>query len=215
MTSDAKVRNSSSAAAADEAAGRRRVALVFDDGPAPQNHGKLLALLAEEGARVTFSFVGQAVAAHPELARAAVAAGHEVMNHTQTHPHLKETSSATIEREVCRAQEEIVRAAAFAPRWFWAPNGEWDERIAAAVRAAGLEHYPTARFHFVSSEDWDKSVDAETIFRRATGDVRAETLLLFHEWREETLGQLSRIFAELRRQGCEFVTFSDLAGGGT
>jgi peptidoglycan/xylan/chitin deacetylase (PgdA/CDA1 family) len=63
----------------------------------------------------------------------------------------------------------------------------------------------------VVSQDYDRSVGAEDIKRKATTGVKDGSVILFHEWRDETLQQLPAILAELRRQGCVFLTFSELA----
>jgi peptidoglycan/xylan/chitin deacetylase (PgdA/CDA1 family) len=196
--------------AADSAA-PRRVALIFDDGPVPAQTEKFIALLAQEKVRVTFAYVGRNVVDNPGLARAAVLAGHEIVNHSYTHPHFKELDDATIEREVRDTQLAVEKATGTQPKWFWAPFGDWDDRIAAAVRAGGLDPIPGARVHFISSDDWNRETSAAEIRRRATTGVRDKTLIICHEWREETLAELPAILAELRRQGCEFVTFSELA----
>lgn len=189
---------------------RRYVAMIFDDGPVEEQTNAFLELLAREQVEVSFAYVGQNVAAHPELARAAFDAGHELLNHSYTHPHLKELDDAAIEREVRETQEAVERATGKKPRWFWAPFGEWDARIEAAVRRAGLEHYPAQRFHFISTDDWNREVPAETIRQKATTGIQEKTIILCHEWREETFAELPRILTELKRQGCELVTFSQL-----
>lgn len=198
------------ASAADPAA-PRRVSLIFDDGPVPGQTEKFLALLARENVRVNFAYVGKNAAAHPELARAAAAAGHELVNHSYTHPHLKQLDDEAIRREAADTSAAIAEATGRAPRWFWAPFLEWDDRVASAVRAAGLEHFPREKMHFVSTDDWNPATNAARIRRLATTDIRDKTIILCHEWREETLAELPAILAELKRQGCTFVTFSELA----
>lgn len=192
---------------------RLRVALVFDDGPVVEQNTQFLALLAREKVRVTFSHVGRNVVAHPELSRAVAEAGHEIINHSYTHPHFKELDDATIQREVRETQEAIRGATGRAPRWFWTPFGDWDDRIAAAVRAAGLEHYPVQKFHFIDTKDWDTVTDAATLRKRATTDIKDGTVILCHEWPKQTLAELPAILEELKRQGVTFVTFSELAAG--
>src|SRR5262245_23501370 len=64
----------------------REVWLTIDDGPDPEDTPRLLALLAEHGARATFFVIGEKAERHPELIRDIVAAGHEVAHHTYTHP---------------------------------------------------------------------------------------------------------------------------------
>lgn len=188
-----------------------RVALIFDDGPFAGSAENFLALLAKEQVHVTFSHEGQNVAAHPELARAVAAAGHEIFNHSYTHPHFATLDDATIRREIADTQATILAATGRAPRWFWLPFGDWDNRIAAAVRAAGMEPFPTPLYHGISTEDWRDEITAATIYQRATTGIVDKTMIYCHEWPEKTLATLPAIIAELKRQGCVFVTASELA----
>jgi len=65
--------------------GTKRVALSFDDGPHPRFTPQIAEALASAGAKATFFCVGRFVEEHPEVARALLAAGHELANHTFTH----------------------------------------------------------------------------------------------------------------------------------
>lgn len=186
----------------------KRVALVFDDGPKPAEAGPLLELLAREKVPVTFSLVGDRVKENPGSARAIAAAGHEIANHSQAHAHPQDLDDAALDREVAAAQQAITAATGRAPRWYWPPFLEVDDRVRAAVARAGLSLYTPG--HLVVSKDYDRTVPAAEILRLATTDVRDGSVILFHEWRVETREQLPAILAELRRQGCEFLTFSGL-----
>lgn len=186
----------------------KRVALVFDDGPKPADAGPLLTLLAKENVKVTFALVGDRVDENPATAKTIAAAGHEVVNHSQTHVHPRDLSDEALDREVAAAQQKITASAGVAPKWYWPPFLETDDRVRAAVARAKLAIY-TPR-HLVVSMDYDRTVPAAEILRRATTDVRDGSVILFHEWRKETREQLPAVLADLRRQGFEFVTFSEL-----
>lgn len=191
------------------AADPKRVALVFDDGPRSADAEPLLALLAQEKVRVTFALVGDRVNESPATARAIVAAGHDVANHSQTHLHPKDFNDAALDREVTGGRDAIKEATGSAPRWYWPPYLETDDRLRAAVARAGMTlYYPP--HHLVVSMDYDRSVPAAEIFRLATTGVRDGSVILCHEWRAETRQQLPAILAELRRQGCTFHTFTEL-----
>jgi len=153
------------------------------------------------------------VEAHPVLARAAAAAGHDFCNHSFTHPHLRDLDDATVKDELARTSAAIERTIGRKPSFFWAPFLETDDRIARlTLEAAGLQHFPLPRAHLVSSDDWNVAkTDAAAIYRNATTGVGDLTVILFHEWRAETTAQLPAIVQELRRQGCEFMTFTELA----
>ena len=193
---------------ATEPVAAKRVALIFDDGPRPADAEALLAVLARENIHVTFALVGDRVNESPAAAKAIVAAGHEVANHSQTHAHPRIFDDAALDREVGAAQEKIRLATGVAPRWYWPPYLESDPRLGAATAKAGLTVYPLKQI--VVSMDYEPSVPAAEIYRRATTDVRDGAVILFHEWRKETREQLPAILAELRRQGCVFFTFSAL-----
>ena len=185
------------------------IALVFDDGPLPEHAPKLLELFAREKIRVTFSLVASNVQLHAETARAIVAAGHEVANHSFGHQHPKTLSDAELEHEIVAAQKVIAEKSGFTPRWYWPPFIEIDDRVRAAAKRAGIEVFPIK--NLVVSGDYDRTVNAAEIKRRATTGVTDGSVILCHEWRDETLEQLPGILAELRRQGCVFETFSELA----
>jgi len=186
----------------------KRVAFVFDDGPRPADAGALLDVLAKEKIHVTFALVGARVAESPATAHAIAAAGHEVINHSQAHAHPKDLDDAALDREVAEAQQRITAAAGVAPRWYWPPFLEVDDRVRAAAARSHLTVYSPKKI--VVSKDYDRSVPAEEIYRRATTDVIDGSVILCHEWREDTRLQLPAILAELRRQNCVFLTFSEL-----
>ena len=186
----------------------KRIALVFDDGPRPTDAEPLLALLAQEKIHVTFSLVGDRVAENPGTARNIAAAGHEIANHSQTHAHPRDLNDAALDREVATAQQKITAVLGRAPRWYWPPFIEVDDRVHAAVARAQLTVYPPRKL--VASMDYDPSVTAAEILRRATTGIEDGTVILFHEWRAETRQQLPAILGELRRQNCVFLTFSEL-----
>ena len=186
----------------------KRVALVFDVGPRPADAEPLLVLLAREKVTATFSLVGNRVKENPATVKMIVAAGHEIANHSQTHAHPCYLDDQALSHEVTDAQQAIQAAAGVAPKWYWPPFIEIDDRLRKAAVRAGLIVYEPKLI--VASKDYDTSVGAEDIFRNATTGVQDGAVILFHEWRKETLVQLPAILAELRRQNCTFLSFSEL-----
>ena len=185
------------------------IALVFDDGPFPDNAPKLLALFDKEEIHVTFSLVASNVLAHPDTAKAIRPGGHEIANHSYAHRHAKDLDDDALEQEIIEAQKIIVDATGFTPKWYWPPFLETDDRIRAVAAKAKIEVYSLKQV--VVSQDYDRSVGANEIKRKATTNVKDGSVILFHEWRDETFEQLPAILAELRQQGCVFLTFSQLA----
>lgn len=188
--------------------GAKRVALVFDDGPVPEQAVKLLQIFDNAGVSVTFAQNAKNVVVHPDTSRAMQAAGHEIVNHSYDHRHPSELSDEQLNHEIAGAQAAMAKLLDAAPQWYWPPFLESDARVHAIAKEAGIPVYSYPSL--VSSEDWNKAIDADEIRRRATTGVEDGSVILFHEWRQETAEQLPAILAELRRQNCVFLTFSEL-----
>src|ERR1700683_4411919 len=101
---------------------RPAIALTFDDGPS-ESTAQLLEILARYRAPASFFQCGTNVRRLPGVTREVAAAGHEIGNHTDTHPLLALKSPGFIQRELSAAQEAIERATGVRPRYFRAPYG--------------------------------------------------------------------------------------------
>ena len=99
---------------------RAQVALTFDDAPVPQTTEMVLATLAEKQVRGTFFAIGAQMAAQPQLAQRIVAAGHQLANHSWSHPRFLLKSSAFIAREIDDTEAQI-RAAGYHGRAYFRP----------------------------------------------------------------------------------------------
>lgn len=184
------------------------VALMFDDGPTAEHMERYLALFKAEGVRVTFSFVAQAVEARPQLARAAIAAGHEVANHSYSHKPPGGLSQALLDREVIGALQSLEAHAGIKPAWYWPPYIAITPELEATVARTSMKIYRP--LHLVGSSDYDMNVGAEQIRLRSLAGIEDGSLILFHEWRKETLEQMPAILTELKRRGIVFMTISEL-----
>ena len=196
------------ALSASEAA-TKRVALVFDDGPVPEMAPRLLAILQEKSVKATFAQVAKNVETHPETSLAILAAGHEIVNHSYEHRDVDTLDDEELRREIAGAQERMTEVLGVAPKLYWAPYLKLNDRVRAAVSEAGI--VPLETSPIVVSMDYDTSVSADEIERRSTTGVQDGAVILFHEWREETVERLPSILDSLKEQGCEFLTFSELA----
>lgn len=185
------------------------IALVFDDGPTAQNASKLLAIFDRLRLRVTFAVIARNVQSYPHVAKAVVAAGHELVNHSCSHQHPKDLDDAGLVHEVIEAQRIITDVTGFSPRWYWPPFGEYDPRLPAVASEAGIGIYVPRKL--IVSQDYLRDVDADAIRANATTGVCDGAVILFHEWRDETVAQMPAIISDLKGQGCAFLTFSELA----
>jgi peptidoglycan/xylan/chitin deacetylase (PgdA/CDA1 family) len=120
------------------------VALTIDDGPHPTWTPRMLDLLAEFRVHATFSLIGEQVVEYPQLVKRIVADGHQISDHTMTHPmNLPDLSASAIRTEIGQAHDRIAQATGVAPKFFRAPGGAWSNQI-----------LDTATEHGMLSIDW-------------------------------------------------------------
>jgi peptidoglycan/xylan/chitin deacetylase (PgdA/CDA1 family) len=190
---------------------RRALALTFDDGPS-EDTVQLLRILDKRGARATFFQCGVHVRRLSEVVRDVASAGHEVGNHTDTHPLLSLRTVGFIYNELARAQEAIATAAGAAPRYFRAPYGvRW-----FGLREAQNRLHLTGAMWTVMGSDWRLS--GLEVARRVVSRTRPGSIVCLHDGRElqskpdirSTIQAVDRLVPELQDQGYRFETISQL-----
>lgn len=152
--------------------------LTIDDGPDPEDTPRLLDLLDAAGAKATFFVIGDKVRRHPELARAVAGRGHQLGNHTMTHPSgsFWAYPRRAVEREVAGCQEAVREATGVEPAWFRAPAGLRNHAVHPVLAARGL------RLAGWSARGFDGvSTDADRIIARLRPGVRSGAVVLLHE----------------------------------
>jgi peptidoglycan-N-acetylglucosamine deacetylase len=116
------------------------VAITIDDGPDPEVTARVLELLDEHDARATFFCIGERVDRHPALARAIVARGHEIGNHSYRHlMRFSLLGPRGVAQEIARAQEAIGAATGEVARFFRAPAGLRNPFLEPALTRANLQ----------------------------------------------------------------------------
>jgi peptidoglycan/xylan/chitin deacetylase (PgdA/CDA1 family) len=183
------------------------LALTIDDGPDPLSTPRILAVLAENGARATFFLVSDRVAGNEALVEAILAGGHELGNHlTREEPSI-DLPPEEFEREFDRAHE--VLTAFSEPRWFRPGSGWHDDEMIETVRERGYRvalGYPFALDAHVPCSWFATRV---LLWSMERGDV-----IILHDVGsrgERTANTLATLLPELRRRGYRIVSLSELA----
>jgi len=190
---------------------RPSIALTFDDGPS-ESTPALLEILAEHRVPATFFMCGKNVRRCPSIARAVAAAGHEIGNHTDSHPRLDFHSPEFMYREIALAQETIRQTTGTLPRFFRAPYG---------VRWFGLKS-AQERLHLqgvmwtVIARDWRWSTPrvSRLLLRRAANGA----IFCLHDGRglsrtpdiRVTLEAVEYVIPILKDRGFQFETVSQI-----
>lgn len=190
---------------------RRAVALTFDDGPS-ESTPQLLDLLARHQVPATFFQCGANVERLPEIALSVRQAGHEIGNHSHTHPMLCFRSPAFMETELRRAQDCIEARTGARPTLFRAPFGVRWFGIGSVQRRLRL----TGVMWTIIGYDWSRKVDQ--VVERITQQTANGAILCLHDGRElqarpdigVTVEAVRRLVPSLLDQGYRFETVSRL-----
>lgn len=183
-------------------------ALTFDDGPSIYTP-RLLDMLACYGIPATFFMVGRNAEHFPELVRRIEAEGHEVANHSYSHPNLRKLSMERKRAEIA-STDAILRNIGVTPRFLRPPYGAFDEATENIARGLGL----SIVLWSVDSKDWKRlpasygTLPTTQGFVYPEGEMRG--VFLFHDIHERTVNDLPRIVSQLVSAGCKrFVTMSE------
>jgi peptidoglycan/xylan/chitin deacetylase (PgdA/CDA1 family) len=120
------------------APGSKLLALTYDDGPNDPHTLRLLEVLARHGAKATFFMLGRQVHERPQIARAVAAAGHEIGNHTYTHPNLIFCSRAQIEAQIATCRRVLTDTIGEHSNLFRPPFGGRRPEVLSIAKRLGL-----------------------------------------------------------------------------
>ena len=190
---------------------RSAIALTFDDGPSEQTP-QILDLLARHGVPATFFLIGSNVGRLPVIAAEVRQAGHEIGNHSDTHPLLCFRSVSFMEQDLRSAQEKIERHTGIRPRWFRAPFGVRWFGLGAVQRRLGLTNVMWTTIGY----DWNRKADE--VVARIMRQVGNGAVLCLHDGRElqarpdigVTVEAVRRLVPLLLDRGYQFETVSRL-----
>jgi peptidoglycan/xylan/chitin deacetylase (PgdA/CDA1 family) len=183
------------AAAPNAACAAGYVGLTFDDGPNGGTTTQLLNALRSAGVRGTFFNVGAKVAQNPALTRSQVDAGMWVGNHSWSHPHLTQMSSAQMSSELSRTQQALQQATGQTPRLFRPPYGETNATLRSVEAQLGL----TEVLWSVDSRDWNGASTGQIV--QAASNLRAGGVILMHDGYQTTINAIPQIAANLNSRG--------------
>ncbi|ACT03992.1 polysaccharide deacetylase family protein [Paenibacillus sp. JDR-2] len=187
----------------------KAVAFTFDDGPNPVYTPELLEIFAEAGGKATFYMIGEQIAAHPEVARLVHERGHEIGNHSYTHPNMTELSDEEFESELMRTEELIKQVTGARAATMRLPYLAGDERVHAMLERDG---YPSIGALNMDAKDWDMP-GVDHILETTRKEVRNGSILIFHDGfgdRSQSVEAVRVLTKELTASGYRLVTVNEL-----
>ena len=187
--------------------GEKVVALGFDDGPNPKETPLMLDLLDRHGVKATFFMMGRSVERWPDTAREVLRRGHEVGNHSYSHPRLIFMSPGRVRDEIERTDALLRGIGVAGPIHFSPPHGAKLIVLPYVLKQMGK----LAVYSDTDPEEW-KRPPASVMVQTVLSTMRPGSVLGFHDTAgEETRRAVDEIVTRLKAEGYQFVTVSELA----
>jgi peptidoglycan/xylan/chitin deacetylase (PgdA/CDA1 family) len=182
------------------------VAMTFDDGPHPKLTLKLLDLLKERGIKATFFVIGKNAADFPEVAKRIVNEGHEIANHSWTHPQLTKLSPTAFAAEISQTNEAIEKATGVRPTLMRPPYGAIN---ATLTKRLNDEYGLTVVLWSVDPLDW-KIRNADHVSSHIIKNAAPGAIILSHDIHASTIDAMPATLDALQAKGYKFATVSEL-----
>ena len=179
--------------------------LTFDAAWDDTDTDILIETLKKYNAPATFFMVGSWVEKYPDSVKKFHAAGHEIMNHSDTHPHIDKLSDVKIAEEIKNCSDKIEAATGTRPILFRGPYGEYNN---AVIKEATNQNMFTVQWN-IDSLDW-KNLSADEITTRVTNRITPGSIILFHNGAKNTPEALVQILEKLSAAGYKFVKASEI-----
>ena len=182
------------------------IALTFDDGPNATLTPKLLNMLAAHHLKATFFVVGQNAADHPDILRRAVHEGHEIANHSWSHPNFGKMSDDGVRRELQKTDDAILAAIGKRPTLLRPPYGSITARQKRWIHD---EFGYRIIIWDVDPLDWKRPGPA-VVANRIMKETHPGSIVLAHDIHPPTIEAMVSVFDQLDKKGFKSVTVSEL-----
>ena len=182
------------------------IAMTFDDGPSATLTPKLLDLLAAHHIKATFFVIGENVAEHPEIVTRAAREGHEIANHSWSHPNFGKMSDESVRRQLQQTDDAIRNATGKRPTLLRPPYGSITAREKRWIHD---EFGYDIILWDVDPYDWKRPGSA-VVRNRILKETRPGSIVLSHDIHPGTIEAMPSTFDELEAKGFKFVTVSEL-----
>lgn len=183
----------------------KKVAVTFDAAWGDEQTEGILDLLDRYEVKATFFLVGYWVDKYPEKVRLISERGHEIGNHSSTHPHMSGMSSEAILQEIGATSAKIRALTGQDTVNFRPPYGDYDSNLITTCRDAGIH---VIQWN-IDSLDW-KDLTGEEMLRRVRDKLEPGSIILFHNNSRYILDGLEKTLQELQAQGYTGVRVCDL-----
>lgn len=185
-----------------------KIAITFDDGPHPRQTKEILDILDEYNIKATFFIIGVNADNYPDTLCEVVKRGHEIGNHTYSHPHVSSINYNTLENEVAKCKNSIEGHTGITPKLFRPPEGLIDSDVKSISQNYGYN----VILWSIDTRDWAHT-SASKIIKNVTENISAGDIILMHDYigtNSHTAEALRGFIPILLEKGYKFVPISEL-----
>lgn len=184
----------------------KKIALTIDAAWQDDKTPFILETLKKYNIHATFFLCGFWVEAYPDMVRAIAADGHEIGNHSMTHPHMSKLSPEQITKELDKFESVVEPLTGKKTVLFRAPFGEYNDTVIKALKNRG---YEVIQWN-IDTIDWKQERSAQTILDSVLPKLSGGSIILCHNNGYKIEQYLPTLIEAALAQGYEFVTVSEL-----
>ena len=184
----------------------KRIALTIDAAWEDDKTPFILETLDRFGIKATFFLCGFWVRDYPDMVQAIAQKGHEIGNHSMTHPHMNKLSSAQIRSELSEFEALISGVIGHGTKLFRVPYGEYNDNVIKTLRESG---YEVVQWN-IDTVDWKSERSAQSILDSVLSKLKDGSIILSHNNGYKIEQYLPTLIETALAQGYEFVTVSEL-----
>lgn len=185
----------------------KKIAISFDAAWGAEDFAKIMEVLEKHQVKTTFFMTGEWVAKYPECVKTLVEKGHDLGNHSATHPDMTKLSKEKQKEQILKVHNAVKELTGYEMELFRPPYGAYNNDVIRTCYEVG--YYPIQ--WNVDSLDW-KGYDAATIINKVCNHkaLGAGSIILCHNGADHTAEALDEMLTNLKNQGYELVPISEL-----
>lgn len=180
------------------------ISLTFDCAWGAEDMPQILDILKTNDVRATFFVLGEWAEKFPDIIKRMSEEGHDVANHSDTHPHIASLRYEDIKKEISDANSKIEKLTGKKNNLFRAPYGEYNDNVISAAEELG---FYTIQWD-VDSLDW-KNLGKENILNRVLTKTKNGSIILMHNGTQDTANVLDEMIKKLKEKGFNFKSISE------
>ncbi len=181
------------------------VSISFDAAWGNEQTQTLLDILADKGVKSTFFLVGFWAEKYPESVKAIHEAGHDVGNHSDTHPHLPKLEKEKITAQIDDCNKKIEAAGAPKPILFRPPYGDYNNCVVESTNELGMHCIQWD----IDSLDW-KDPSPDDMVKRIKTKLKPGSIILMHNGAKNTPEALPKIIDMIKSEGYQIIPISEI-----